>query len=372
LDNQLRTELIRLFCGYQRLSTRAGRDAWLTSLPLPVRNLISRRDDNCRTDLAFICDAVYDKQLQDGRWPLLILIEDVLSDVEGTVLSKKLSVLHQRIQSSLGASPGLDISPAYEEIVIGGDERVGISFLEDALEAAKAVARIEMPRTIGGKVRGTGWLISPDLLITNHHVIEAREPLESPATPDEMKKQAKASILWFGYDFGSFTEYRCLDLIYANEALDYAVLRISSTSVDGVSLSDWGFLKVVSLQQNLDRGTRINVIQHPGGRFKEIALRTNFYIGCDASSSRFHYLSDTEGGSSGSPVLNDDWQVVGLHHAWDYYEKHYKGQPIRFNSLGLQYAAPSKFLDQSVATINEGILIHSVIRHYRSLTVMGA
>jgi predicted hydrolase (HD superfamily) len=59
--------------------------------------------------------------------------------------------------------------------------------------------------------------------------------------------------------------------------------------------------------------------------------------------------------------LDDHWQVVGLHHAWDYYDRYYKDRPIRFNSLGLQYAKPSKFSDQIVAAINEGILIHAIL-----------
>jgi endonuclease G len=361
LDNQLRIELINLLCNYQPLTARAGRDAWLMNLPPSVRNLIVRRDEHCKTDLAFIIDAIEDKQLQDGRWPILILIEPVLRDIEGLAFARKLSGLRQGIQESLEPPTGLDSSPVYEEIIIGGDEKVQISFLENGLKAARAVARIAVRRTIGGQIFGTGWLITPGLLLTNHHVVEARKPHEPAATPQELGRQAQASILWLGYDLGSYTEYRCLDLVHANDVLDYAVLRIAETSVGGTALSEWGFLKVVRFQLDLVRGTRLNVIQHPGGRVKELALRTNFYIGSAATAGRFHYLSDTERGSSGSPVLDNNWQVVGLHRAWDYYDKYYKGQPVRFNSLGLQYTAPSKFSDQIVATVNEGVLIHPIL-----------
>jgi endonuclease G len=257
----------------------------------------------------------------------------------------------------------LDLPPSFEEIIIGRDEKVLISFLRNGLEAAKSVARIIVPRTIGGQVSGTGWLVTPDLLLTCYHVVEARrQGQEPPTTSQELEQQAKASILWFGYEVGAYTEYRCIDLAHSCKALDYALLRIAQTSVNGVSLSDWGILKLARIQPNLLRGTRLNVIQHPGGRVKEIALRTNFYIGSVAESSRLHYLSDTEKGSSGSPVLDDTWQAVALHRAWDYYDRYYEGQPvIRFSSLGLQYAGLNEFSGQAVATINEGVLIHSIL-----------
>jgi V8-like Glu-specific endopeptidase len=374
LNNRQRTELIGLLCSYPPLKTRDGRDVWLMHLPPSVRDLIIRRHDNCKIDLAFIIDAIESQQLADGTWPLLILTDALLPETENLAVGKKLEALRQEISALLSPAkvpsdvigdlnPGLDLPPSFEEIIIGRDEKVLISFLRNGLEAAKSVARIIVPRTIGGQVSGTGWLVTPDLLLTCYHVVEARrQGQEPPTTSQELEQQAKASILWFGYEVGAYTEYRCIDLAHSCKALDYALLRIAQTSVNGVSLSDWGILKLARIQPNLLRGTRLNVIQHPGGRVKEIALRTNFYIGSVAESSRLHYLSDTEKGSSGSPVLDDTWQAVALHRAWDYYDRYYEGQPvIRFSSLGLQYAGLNEFSGQAVATINEGVLIHSIL-----------
>jgi len=361
LDNNLRRNLVDLLADVPALRERAGRDAWLArNLPRNVQDQI-RRDDNCRNDLTFIVDAVQNLQLKDGRWLTLNLIDDVLDKMRGTIIAQELSRLRREIQRSLEPPTRLDDSPV-EEIVIGKDEKVPVSFLENGLRAVKAVARVMVPRTIGGHVFGTGWLIAPNLLVTNYHVIEARRPGEDAATPQELDQQARGSVLWFGYDVvGSYTEYRCIDLIHDNKALDYAVLRLAERSIDGVPLVEWGFLKVVRIQPNLTPGARLNVIQHPGGRVKEIALRTNFYIGSIPNTDRFHYLSDTEGGSSGSPVLDDHWEVVGVHHAWDYYDRYYKGRPIRFDNLGLQYAISNKLSGQVVAAINEGILIHALL-----------
>jgi endonuclease G len=67
----------------------------------------------------------------------------------------------------------------------------------------------------------------------------------------------------------------------------------------------------------------INVIQHPLGREKEIVIRNNQVLdlrtgngsGDEAMGPFIHYEADTEKGSSGSPVLNDQWEVVALHHS---------------------------------------------------------
>jgi endonuclease G len=374
LNNQLRTELIGILCSYPPLQTRDGREAWLLHLSPSVRDLIIRRHDNCRIDLAFIIDAIQSQQLSDGSRPLLTLIDAVLSETEDLAVGQELEALRRIIErlfqpteispNDIGdLSPGLDSQPSFEEVVIGEDEKVLVGFLRNALKASRAVARIMVPRTIGGRVFGTGWLIAPGLLLTCYHVIEARrkDQGEPSATPQELEQQARGAVLWFGYDIGAYTEYRCIDLVHADVALDYALLRVAETSIDNVPLSDWGILEVVRIPTDLARGTRLNVVQHPGGRVKEIALRTNFYIGSVTASSRFHYLSDTEKGSSGSPVLDDNWQVVGLHRASDDYARYYKEQPLRFNSLGLQYATPSRFSDQAVAAINEGVSIHAVL-----------
>ncbi len=60
-------------------------------------------------------------------------------------------------------------------------------------------------------------------------------------------------------------------------------------------------------------GQRLNVIQHPRGRRKEVALQSNTVT--DIFTNHVRYSTDTEPGSSGSPVLNNSWDLVALHHA---------------------------------------------------------
>jgi hypothetical protein len=58
---------------------------------------------------------------------------------------------------------------------------------------------------------------------------------------------------------------------------------------------------------------KLNIVQHPDGRLKEVALRDNQVTW--QNGQLVHYRSDTEPGSSGAPVFNDIWELVALHHA---------------------------------------------------------
>ncbi len=60
-------------------------------------------------------------------------------------------------------------------------------------------------------------------------------------------------------------------------------------------------------------GEPVNIIQHPRGRAKEIVFYSNRVQ--QISENYIQYEADTDFGSSGSPVLNRQWQAVALHHA---------------------------------------------------------
>jgi endonuclease G len=84
-------------------------------------------------------------------------------------------------------------------------------------------------------------------------------------------------------------------------------------------------------------GEHVIIIQHPNGGLKQIVLTANQVI--NLWEHRLYYTTDTMPGSSGSPVFNDLWQVIAIHHA---------GGDLRMNDKG-----DRRF-------INEGILVSAV------------
>ena len=78
-------------------------------------------------------------------------------------------------------------------------------------------------------------------------------------------------------------------------------------------LARFGFNPLVAAEGKAIVGDFVTIIQHPGGEKKQVALRENRIV--DILESFLHYQTDTEPGSSGSPVFNDQWEIVALHHA---------------------------------------------------------
>lgn len=183
------------------------------------------------------------------------------------------------------------------------------AFLEQALYVANAVCRIATMLGDGRKSFGTGFLVSPQLLLTNHHVFPTRET-------------ALASVAEFGYQqdrHGNILTphpYR-LDpnrFFVKDKELDFALVAVDfSRRVEKTPLvwcpmiKDLG--KIITMEH-------INIIQHPLGEVKQVVIRENRLLDSfDGKDIVMHYEADTEPGSSGSPVFNDQWEVVALHHS---------------------------------------------------------
>src|SRR5678815_2215209 len=67
------------------------------------------------------------------------------------------------------------------ERIIGASDLMSINFLDRGRRAAAAVCRIKVPSD-GGAWYGTGFLVGPRLLLTNHHVLgNADEASQSEA-----------------------------------------------------------------------------------------------------------------------------------------------------------------------------------------------
>ncbi|MGV1029266.1 MAG: trypsin-like peptidase domain-containing protein [Dermatophilaceae bacterium] len=177
-----------------------------------------------------------------------------------------------------------------------------VSFLERGVELAPSVARLLV--TLGdGDYHGTAFRIGDDLLLTNHHV------LFDKAGP------AKKVVAWFGYERSfSGADRAHVEVVCRPETIvgaadhDWAVVRVASpmpTKAEIIPLT--GGPPPAPLD-------RVYIIQHPNGGVKKIGMIHNVVVG--VTDDLVQYRTDTEGGSSGSPVFDEDWQLVALHHQW--------------------------------------------------------
>ena len=214
---------------------------------------------------------------------------------------------HQFLRDSL---QNVEQADKYFERILEGNELQDVNYLERGAIAAKAVARIAI-RSPNGALRGwgTGFLIAPSVLLTNHHVLpDNATALRSEAQfrfeRDVDGKQQVPQI--FALNPGA--------LFYADPALDFAVVAVQETAQNADShLSEFGCLPLLGTTGKVSDGEWLTIIQHPNGELKQVCVRENKLI--RRTDNELWYSTDTLAGSSGSPVFSNDWYVVALHHS---------------------------------------------------------
>ncbi len=216
-----------------------------------------------------------------------------------------------------------------------------VAFRNQVAAIERQVCRVEM----GGQPRGTGFLVAPNLLITNYHVLEDVIRAKG-AGADKVTLRFDYKVLDDGTTINSGVIHRlvvgALDdwLIDSSpyssadhqpepktstpavDELDYALLRLDSSPgedrVGEPSLSDErGHLSLPALgtSHDFEANKVLFIVQHPKGQ--PLKITANIYRGHNQNDTRITYFNDTEPGSSGSPCFDANWQIVALHHSGD-------------------------------------------------------
>jgi len=190
-------------------------------------------------------------------------------------------------------------SETLNEKIIGQNTLRAVAFLARGLRAAKTVGLVRVEPADAGPWVGSGFLVGPDLFLTNFHVVRSAA-------------DASATTIVFDYEEDEFGRMRqtntvkAVELLASDEGLDYSLLRLATAAG---RVQGWLPLRA----KPVGVGDRVNIIQHPGGQPKQVALQHNIveYVGGNV----VQYVTSTLPGSSGSPVLDDSWVAVALHHA---------------------------------------------------------
>ncbi len=251
-------------------------------------------------------------QDEPGRESLGVLINKLLAYLGGGDDADLLRDLLARypFTTSPVAARGLDAWRGTEtegdlaERIIGENTLRDVFVMELLLEAARAVVRIRGPWGVG-----TGFLIADDLVMTNHHVIAGRQDLERCYFDFDFQLDRNGSErparTARARDGGLFHTSPMAAFNATLHELDYTVVQLTGVPPGIAPLP----LKPVPVEPD----SRLAIIQHPGGLYKKISLQNNFVEYSDALVVQ--YTTSTEPGSSGSPVLNDNFDVVAIHHA---------------------------------------------------------
>lgn len=184
-----------------------------------------------------------------------------------------------------------------EKIIGDQNNLLPISFLEVGLQKSLSVARIQLA---DGAV-GTGFLTRGNLLVTNNHVLPSEASAESAVVQFNFQKNAR------GLDL-PIAQFGCLPSNGFRTSLvdDWTIVRL-----DEDPNASWGAIPIANCSCKIR--DRVLIIQHPAGSHKAIGLYHNLVT--SVTETRIQYLTDTMPGSSGSPVFDNNWNLVGVHHS---------------------------------------------------------
>lgn len=181
-------------------------------------------------------------------------------------------------------------------------------------EHSHAVARLLLNN---GKNLCTGWRVGPrnDTMLTAEHCITSQRELD-------------AAEIWFNYQnkncgknsLGKVTKIKGDSFLIDDYDLDFALFIVD----DPEKIASFGYIQLDIREPELDE--EICIPQHPQGYPKKFGIESDkntdtvcriddAIMNGRAKDTDTGYYCDTEGGSSGSPVIaRDSHKAIGLHH----------------------------------------------------------
>jgi V8-like Glu-specific endopeptidase len=204
------------------------------------------------------------------------------------------------------------------EKVWGETNYQSLKWLLEAVDRTRSVARLGPNRFEGW---GSGFLIDGSwidaslsdrrLLLTNAHVCTNDSDVQAQYP---FPKGAEENTVTF---LGSLGE--------GVEPVEIKVNKVLWTSPP--SKLDASLLEIADVPEgarkaplckeipNFDgwEAKRVNILGHPKGLNLRVSLQDNKLVSVD--DRYLHYRTPTDPGSSGSPIFNQNWELVGIHHS---------------------------------------------------------
>ena len=229
----------------------------------------------------------------DPSDPLLVMLgERTLAEGTGEVLLPTTPDGYERTFGTEFPIPisvyrtGLERARSVGSLLIGGAFSVGTVF---------AMRGADLHESLGERV----------VLVTNEHVVP--DPAhENGVQAAELEAHFDAPVA--GVD-ASALSLKGLRAIWHSTRTE---LDITLLVTDDPAAQELAGVPVASALPPVRDGTYVYVIGHPGGGGLQLSIRGNDLI--DHDGTRLHYKAPTAKGSSGSPVFDQVWNLVGVHH----------------------------------------------------------
>jgi len=153
-------------------------------------------------------------------------------------------------------------------------------------------------------------MVSPRVMMTNNHVLGGAAEAGTATVEFDFFEREDGTT-------GPVSQFhlRPDELFVTDAPLDFTLVAVESTNPAGEDVSSRGWYSLVGPSGKAVVGERLSVIQHPNGDPQKVAVHDNKLAVVEPANDFLPYTTDTQGGSSGSPVLNIHWDLVALHHA---------------------------------------------------------
>lgn len=339
------------------------------NLEKKLENIAGRGSDKRQVVFELIGEA------ERQGWTLK-LIAAALSDNSG---NEKL----QLFASEFGLSPEIAFTNPEGEITSGSLKKRALQRMIDAANSPIDIAlwreklgQVEAQTCaveINNRHKGTGFLVGPDLVMTNYHVVQSMIRDGGIANPSGLKvrfdfkrdndgetiksgkiyglDQAEGLVHYSKYS--SWDEKGSEENLSADNELDYVVLRLDAqpgkdSPSGNPNVDARGWVKLPTTSHDFASRPALFIVQHPTGQPMKLAMDTNAFTELNENGTRVRYRTNTDHGSSGSPCFDREWNLVALHHSGDIEKIPQWNQGIPFTKIvALLEAEKEEVLDEN-------------------------
>lgn len=268
-----------------------------------------------------VADLILALQKESPRNPeVQKLMSRLMSRLQG-FLQQRWVLDPSSIPNSAASSLSFELPQTYDDAQLEAflpqppSYEADVGKLQRGLRLANAVCRVAFTDRA---TTGTGVLVAADLILTNYHILSQQAFTDQA----QLAEIAKAVVFEFGFvseehDTPVKPDTFAID---ANQPvvswsppteLDYVLLRVEPRITAAGYIEPLPLCSTVPLPAPKEG---LNLLQHPEGNLMQVSLSASGVFRVDPARHRIWYVNRTQGGSSGSPCFNQNWEMVALHH----------------------------------------------------------